>query len=248
MESLFTLENLIAFLTLSLLEIALGIDNIIFITILAGKLPEAARRLAIRLGLGLAMLSRIALLLGIAWVMRLTEPLFSILQQSFSGKDLILLGGGLFLIGKATREIHENMESAADLSPRLPKTASLALILLQIMTLDIVFSLDSVITAVGMANHLAIMILAIMAAVIVMMFYAGAVGRFVERHPTLKILALSFLLLIGVMLMLEGFGKHVDKGYIYFALGFSLGVEMLNLRIQRSRPANPRTPTAAQQV
>lgn len=238
MESLFTVENLIAFLTLSLLEIVLGIDNIIFITILGGKLPEDKRPKAIRLGLGLAMISRIVLLLGITWVMKLTTPLFNLFQHSFSGKDLILLVGGLFLIAKSTFEIHDNLEAAGRAhlgggGAERRKAASMGMVLLQIMALDIIFSLDSVITAVGMANHLGVMIAAVVGAVIVMMLYAGAVGRFVERHPTIKVLALSFLLLIGVMLLLEGFGKHVDKGYIYFALGFSLGVEMLNIRLRK---------------
>lgn len=240
MESLFTVENLIAFLTLSLLEIVLGIDNIIFITILGGKLPENERPKAIRLGLGLAMISRIFLLLGITWVMKLTTPLFNLFQHSFSGKDLILVVGGLFLIAKSTFEIHDNLETAGAHPDRdgagRRRAASMGMVLLQIMALDLVFSLDSVITAVGMANHLGVMVAAVVGAVIVMMLYAGAIGRFVERHPTIKVLALSFLLLIGVMLLLDGFGKHVDKGYIYFALGFSLAVEMLNIRMRKPGP------------
>ncbi len=237
MPELLSLESLIAFSTLALLEIVLGIDNIIFITILGGKLPPRRRPVAIRLGLGLAMGSRIVLLLAIAWVMKLTTPLFSVLHNEFSGKDLILIAGGLFLIAKATYEIHDKLETPVEEEhgPRLRAT-SLALVLVQIMLLDIVFSLDSVITAVGMANRVEIMIAAIVVAVLVMMAYAGAVGRFVERHPTIKILALAFLILIGVMLFLEGLGKHIDKGYIYFALAFSLGVEMLNIRVRKAAP------------
>jgi len=237
MSDLLSFENLVAFLTLSLLEIVLGIDNIIFITILGGKLPTQKRPKAIRIGLGLAMITRILLLLGISWVMKLTAPFLTLFGQEFSGKDLILLGGGLFLLAKATYEIHDNLESPDHIGESTVSrraTASFVFVLVQIMLLDIVFSLDSVITAVGMANHLYVMIAAIVVAIFVMMLYAAAVGRFVERHPTIKILALSFLLLIGVMLILEGLHKEVDKGYIYFALGFSLAVEMLNIRIRKA--------------
>jgi len=233
MSELFTTDNLIAFLTLSALEIVLGIDNIIFISILSGKLPPEQRARARRLGLGLAMLMRIALLFAISWVMGLTQPLFTVLEHSISGRDLILLGGGLFLIGKSTFEIHERLEGPphGPIDPRL--RASFGAILVQILLLDIVFSLDSVITAVGMVQNITIMIAAVVVAVAVMMVFAGSVSDFVERHPTIKMLALSFLILIGVMLVAEGFGQHVGKGYIYFAMAFSLLVELLNMRLRK---------------
>ncbi|MBI5155555.1 TerC family protein [Candidatus Poribacteria bacterium] len=232
MADLLTVESLIAFLTLASLEIVLGIDNIVFITILVGKLPEAMRAKATRLGLGLAMISRIALLLCIAWIMKLTRPLFELFSHDFSGKDLILLGGGLFLIAKSTFEIHDKLEGHAPEHGPKKRASSFNSALLQIMLIDIVFSLDSVITAVGMADHVPIMIAAIVVAVLVMMAFASAVGRFVETHPTIKMLALSFLLLIGVMLVAEGLGKHIEKGYIYFAMGFSLAVEFLNMKMR----------------
>jgi predicted tellurium resistance membrane protein TerC len=234
---LFSTENLIALLTLSALEIVLGIDNIVFIAILTAKLPPEKQDRARKVGLLLAMGMRILLLLAISWVMGLVEPLFNIAGKSISGKDLILLGGGLFLIAKSTYEIHERMEEAGHSASMAASkaAASFAAIIVQILLLDMVFSLDSVITAVGMASNVKIMIAAVVLAVIVMMAFAGPVGRFVENHPTIKILALSFLLLIGVMLVAEGFGSHVEKGYIYFAMGFSLFVEMINLRIAKKR-------------
>ena len=237
MTELFTSENLIALLTLSSLEIVLGIDNIVFISILVGKLPQGRRARARQLGLLLAMGMRIALLLAISWVMGLTEPLFSIaaIGQDFSGRDLILLFGGLFLVGKATWEIHDKLEGSEH-GQAAPRAAGFAAILLQIVLLDIVFSLDSVITAVGMASEVAIMVTAVVIAVLVMMVFAGRIGAFIERHPTLKMLALSFLLLIGVVLIADGFGQHVSKGYIYFAMAFSLFVELLNLRLRRPQP------------
>jgi predicted tellurium resistance membrane protein TerC len=232
---LLTSENLIALLTLSSLEIVLGIDNIVFISILVAKLPRERQARARRIGLLLAMGMRIALLLAISWVMGLTAPLFSItaIGQEFSGRDLILLLGGLFLVAKATWEIHDKLEGAEH-SQRAPRAASFGAILLQIVLLDIVFSLDSVITAVGMARDVEIMVAAVVIAVLVMMVFAGTISAFIERHPTMKMLALSFLLLIGVVLIADGFGQHVSKGYIYFAMAFSLFVELLNLRLRRT--------------
>jgi len=235
MPEIFSADNLIALATLSLLEIVLGIDNIVFLSILSAKLPPEQRAKGRRIGLALAMLMRIGLLLSLSWVMRLVDPLFAPFGHSFSGKDLILLGGGLFLIGKATFEIHERLEGPEH-GPNLGSgTASFRSVIVQIMLLDIVFSLDSVITAVGMAQQIWVMITAVVLAVVAMMLFASAVSDFVERHPTVKILALSFLILIGVMLVVEGMGGHVDKGYIYFAMAFSLGVELLNLRMRRGK-------------
>jgi len=232
----------IAFLTLTALEIVLGIDNVIFISILAGKLPESERRQARLLGLGLAMIMRILLLLALAWIIRLTAPLFSVLGQDFSGRDLILIGGGLFLVGKSTYEIHEKLEGEHGHRDRRV-TPSLVSTLVQIMLLDIVFSLDSVITAVGMARHVTVMIAAIVVAVLFMMLFSGAISGFVERHPTIKLLALSFLLLIGVTLIADGLGQHISKGYIYFAMAFSVLVEMLNIRLRKvSEPVRLREP------
>jgi predicted tellurium resistance membrane protein TerC len=233
---LFTSENLIALLTLSALEIVLGIDNIVFISILVAKLPAHQQANARRIGLLLAMGMRIALLLAISWVMGLTRPLFTVLEQPFTGRDLILLFGGLFLVAKATWEIHDKLEGSSH-AQSAPRHASYAGILVQIMLLDMVFSLDSVITAVGMANEVAIMIAAVVIAIIVMMVFAGAISDFIDRHPTMKMLALSFLLLIGVVLIADGLGQHVSKGYIYFAMAFSLFVEILNMRIRR--PTQP---------
>jgi predicted tellurium resistance membrane protein TerC len=233
---LFTSENLIALLTLSSLEIVLGIDNIVFISILVAKLPAHQQGRARRIGLLLAMGMRIALLLAITWVMGLTRPLFSVFEQAFTGRDLILLFGGLFLVAKATWEIHDKLEGGEH-AQGAPRVASYGAILVQIMLLDIVFSLDSVITAVGMAREVAIMIAAVVIAIIVMMIFAGTISAFIERHPTMKMLALSFLLLIGVVLIADGLGQHVSKGYIYFAMAFSLFVEVLNMRIRR--PTEP---------
>ncbi|GAA4495359.1 TerC family protein [Pseudaeromonas paramecii] len=225
-----------ALATLTLLEIVLGIDNIIFISILVGRLPAAQRQRARLLGLAGAMLTRIALLLSLAWVMRLTSPLFSLAGEAISGRDLILLLGGLFLLAKSTHEIHHSLEEphGEETSPSKVHSGFWAT-LVQIALLDIVFSLDSVITAVGMADHVPVMVLAIVIAVGVMMFAARPIGDFVERHPTIKMLALAFLILIGVALMAEGLDLHIPKGYIYFAMAFSLGVEMLNLRLRKAK-------------
>jgi predicted tellurium resistance membrane protein TerC len=242
---LLTAEAFIAFLTLTALEIVLGIDNIVFIAILVQRLPESIRERARRIGLLAAMGMRILLLLSIAWIMRLTTPLFAVFSHEVSARDLILIVGGLFLIGKATLEIHDKLETPGEKEGKSAGKAAVSFgsIISQIMVLDIVFSLDSVITAVGMARHIAIMIAAVVVAVGVMMLFARAVSNFIERHPTLKMLALSFLLLIGVVLVAEGLGKHIEKEYIYFAMAFSLGVELLNLRVLRNynllrRPRN----------
>jgi predicted tellurium resistance membrane protein TerC len=234
-EHLFTTENLMAFITLTALEIVLGIDNIVFISILTGRLPEASRPSARRLGLGLAMGTRILLLLVLSWIMGLTRPLFEVLSHEVSGRDLILILGGLFLVAKATHEIHDKLEGPEGELTKAAAAASYRSVILQILALDIVFSLDSVITAVGMARSVVVMIAAIVAAVGVMLVFAGAVSDFIERHPTTKMLALSFLLLIGAILIADGFGLHVPKGYIYFALAFSVAVETLNHWVRRRR-------------
>ena len=226
----------IAFLTLLALEIVLGIDNIVFISILVDKLPQERQALARRLGLGLALVMRIILLLSLSWVIGLTAPLFTVLAQEISGRDVILILGGLFLLGKATYEIHENLEGEEGHSSARVK-ATFASVLVQIILIDIVFSLDSVITAVGMVEQVWVMIAAVTVAIVVMLFSAEAVAGVVNRHPTLKMLALSFLLLIGLTLLLEGFDQHVPKGYIYFAMGFSVLVELLNIRVRRRREA-----------
>ncbi|HEY2842035.1 MAG TPA: TerC family protein [Bryobacteraceae bacterium] len=234
MQVLLSAEVWAALVTLTALEIVLGIDNIVFISILAGKLPAEQRRRARRLGLALAMGTRILLLLSLTWIMRLTQPFFSIGPQEVSGRDLILLIGGMFLLWKSTREIHERMEGAGESSGEAPRKAgTMGAVLVQIAFLDIIFSLDSVITAVGMANQIGVMVAAIVIAVGIMMWASGPLGDFVERHPTIKMLALSFLLLIGMALVAEGFHQHIPKGYIYFAMGFSVFVEMLNLRAKR---------------
>lgn len=226
----------VAFATLTALELVLGIDNIIFISILVDKLPEKKRELGRRLGLGMAMFMRIGLLLVLAWIIGLTAPLFSVLGQDISGRDLILIGGGLFLLWKSTGEIHQSLEGEEGHSSSAVK-ATFAAVILQIMVVDLVFSLDSIITAVGMVESLAVMIAAVVASVGLMMLFAGAIGRFVSNHPSIKMLALSFLVAVGVVLIAEGFGHHVPKGYIYFAMAFSLTVEMLNIRMRRKRPA-----------
>jgi predicted tellurium resistance membrane protein TerC len=237
MDAFLTSEGLLALVTLTFLEIILGVDNVIFISILAGKLPAAEQAKARRLGLAAAMVMRILLLLSIAAIVRLTAPLFTVFGQEISGRDLILIGGGLFLLGKATLEIHERLEGEAEHGGNRRAAPSLRAVIAQIMALDIVFSIDSVITAVGMANDVSIMIAAVVVSVIIMMMSAGAVGAFVGRHPTVKVLALSFLLLIGISLVGEGLGMHIPKGYIYFAMGFSVFVEMINLRVRgSSRP------------
>jgi predicted tellurium resistance membrane protein TerC len=230
-------EAWIAFVTLTALELVLGIDNIVFISILAGKLKQHERKRARTVGLALAMITRIALLLSLSWIIRLTAPLFTVLHQEISGRDLILILGGLFLLAKSTHEIHQKLEgeeghASARVAP------SFTSVIIQILLLDVVFSLDSVITAVGMVKEIQIMIAAVVVAVIFMMFFAGPISAFVERHPTVKMLALSFLLLIGVTLIAEGFDQHISKGYIYFAMAFSVFVEMLNLRMKKSRPVH----------
>lgn len=226
----------IAFATLLGLEVVLGIDNIVFISILAGKLPADQQPKARYVGLALAMFMRILLLLSLSWVISLKEPLFHLFGHGFSGRDLILIIGGLFLIAKATHEVHQKLEGEeGHSSARVPPTFTGVII--QILLIDAVFSLDSVITAVGMVDDISIMISAVVVSVVFMMFFAGIVGEFVQRHPTVKMLALSFLLLIGVTLVADGWGQHISKGYIYFAMGFSVFVEMLNLRLRK--PAAP---------
>ena len=247
MEWLSSPEAWIALLTLTVLEIVLGIDNIIFISILSGKLPEEQQPRARTLGLALAMFMRIALLFSLAWVIGLTEPFFEVLGQEISGRDLILLIGGLFLLWKATHEIHQKIEGeegheSARIAP------SFTAVIIQIMLLDIVFSLDSVITAVGMVDELAIMVAAVVIAVSVMLVAAGPISRFVEKHPTVKILALSFLLLIGMSLIAESFEVHIPKGYIYFAMGFSVFVEVLNLQLRPSKPVKLHEPYTSESI
>lgn len=248
MEWMSNPESWIALLTLTVLEIVLGIDNVIFISILAGKLPKDQQGKARKLGLGLAMFIRLALLASIAWIARLTNPLFTVLGQEISGRDLILLGGGLFLLAKATHEIHNRLEGEEG-HASAKVAASFTAVIVQILALDIVFSLDSVITAVGMADELVIMMAAVIIAVGVMLFAAGPVSEFVEKHPTVKMLALSFLLLIGMSLVAEGLDQHISKGYIYFAMGFSVFVEMLNLRMhKKAEPVRLHTPYVAEPV
>jgi predicted tellurium resistance membrane protein TerC len=234
MDALLSLDGLVALVTLSAMEIVLGIDNIVFIAILTSRLPEAQQGTAQRLGLALALLTRIALLFALTWMMGLTAPLFTV-GRIFSGRDLILLGGGLFLIFKAVVEVHAKLEGTHEDPTARAGRGSFAWVLFQIMLLDIVFSLDSVITAIGMANEIVIMVIAMVIAMIVMMVSMTAISGFVERHPTVKILALAFLLLIGVMLVAEGMGRHIEKGYIYFAMAFALFVEVLNMRYRRRR-------------
>ncbi len=233
MEWLSDPQAWIALLTLTVLEVVLGLDNVIFISILSGKLPVSQQKKARSIGLAMAMIMRVLLLLSLAWIVRLTAPLFTILGQEISGRDLILLLGGLFLLAKATHEIHDKLEGEEG-HGSAKVAASFTAVIIQILLLDIVFSLDSVITAVGMADDVAVMILAVIIAVGVMMLSAGTISGFVERHPTVKMLALSFLLLIGMSLMAEGFEQHIPKGYIYFAMGFSIFVEMINLRVRKS--------------
>lgn len=231
MDWLFSPELLVALLTLTALEIVLGIDNIIFISILAGKLPQVQQKNARLTGLALAMLTRVALLFSLSWIMKLTQPLFTIYSQEISGRDIILIVGGLFLLAKSTHEIHSKLEGEEGASSKRIGPSFVSVII-QIALLDIVFSLDSVITAIGMVNNLSIMITAVVIAVAFMMLFSGSISSFVEKHPTIKILALSFLLLIGVTLIAEGFDQHISKGYIYFAMAFSVFVEMLNLKMR----------------
>jgi predicted tellurium resistance membrane protein TerC len=240
-DAFLTADGLIALATLTFLEVILGVDNVIFISILAGKLPVDQQARARRLGLAAAMIMRILLLLSIAWIIRLTAPLFALFGHEFSGRDLILLGGGLFLLAKATLEIHERLEGEEG-HGSTKVYPSFAAVIFQIMLLDIVFSLDSVITAVGMADEIYIMVAAVIIAVAIMMFSAGPISAFVNRHPTVKVLALSFLLLIGLSLVGEAFGMHIPKGYIYFAMGFSVFVEMINLRVRKGTPVKLHQP------
>ena len=232
MDLLTNPQTWIAFATLTLLELVLGIDNIIFISILVDKLPKARQEVARRLGLFMAMFMRIGLLLVLAWIVGLVAPLFTVLGQAISGRDLILILGGMFLIWKSTSEIHQSLEGADEHGPSAVK-ATFTAVILQIMLVDLVFSLDSIITAVGMVDDVRIMIAAVIASVALMMLFAGPIGRFVSDHPTIKMLALAFLVVVGVVLMAEGFGHHVPKGYVYFAMAFSLGVEMINITMRK---------------
>lgn len=233
------MENIVALLTLTALEIVLGIDNVIFIAILAAKLPVDQQATARRLGIGLAVGTRILLLLSISWIMRLTEPLFTIFGNGLSGRDLILLVGGLFLIGKSTREIHEKLEAAETAHEVRRAVTTLTAVILQVILIDVVFSLDSVITAIGISGNLPIMITAILIAAGVMIFFAGRISEFVEKHPTMKILALAFLILIGSLLVIEGWNPEAAhelslKNYAYFAMAFSVGIELINIRVRKS--------------
>jgi len=241
MGAFFTSSGLLTLVTLTFLEIVLGVDNVIFISILTNKLPESQQTIARRIGLGGAMAMRILLLLSIFWIVKLTTPLFQVLGRPVSGRDLVLLGGGLFLLAKATVEVHEHLEGEEGRKSARVRPSFFGVIA-QIVVLDIVFSLDSVITAVGMADQISIMAAAVILAVGVMMFSAGPISSFVHRHPTVKILALSFLLLIGLALVGEAAGMHIPKGYIYFAIGFSVFVEMINLRVRRAAPVHLREP------
>ena len=245
MEWMTHFQSWVALGTLTALEIVLGIDNIIFISVLVGRLPQDRRDRARVLGLALAMVSRIFLLLSLTWVMSLKSTLFEVFSREFSGRDVILIGGGLFLLAKSTREIHQSL-MGEEAHEKARAGRRMLTVLAQIAVLDIVFSLDSVVTAIGMARHLPVMVAAMVIAVGVMMVSAASIGRFVERHPSLKILALSFLILIGVTLMADALGQHISKGYIYFAMAFSLGVEMVNMKLgtRRQSPVHLHGPTA----
>lgn len=232
MDTLFSIHSIIPFLTLFALELVLGIDNIIFISIISDRLPANQRRTARTIGLSLAILTRIGLLLSLSWMMSLTSPLFILFSQEISGRDIILILGGLFLIAKSTHEIHQKLEAVEETDVKR-KTSSFLFVLAQILLLDIVFSLDSVITAVGMVNDLPIMVAAIISSTIVMIFASHPIAEFVDRHPTIKVLALSFLVLIGVALLAEGFDTHIPKGYIYFSMAYALVVEFLNIRLRK---------------
>lgn len=249
MELLLDPNAWLAFLTLTALELVLGIDNVIFISILVDKLPLAQQQTARRLGLFLAMFMRIGLLLVLSWIVGLTAPLFTILEQELSGRDLILLGGGLFLIWKSTKEVHQLLEGEEGESSSKVK-ASFSAIIIQIIIIDMVFSLDSIITAVGMVQQIEVMIAAVIVSVALMMLFAASIGKFVSSHPSIKMLALSFLLMIGVMLVAESFGHHVPKGYIYFAMAFSVVVEILNIKMRkrRGKPVNLHDPYAKEKI
>jgi predicted tellurium resistance membrane protein TerC len=241
MDVLTNPEIWVSLLTLTVLEIVLGIDNIVFISVLTSRLPAEQQARGRRLGLGLALVMRVLLLLTLSWVIGLTAPLFAVLGMEISGRDLILIGGGLFLLAKATTEIHEGLEGGGRRADKAPKAVSFRGVLVQVALLDIVFSLDSVITAVGMANEILVMIAAVVIAIAVMLVAAGPLSRFVETHPTVKMLALSFLLLIGMSLVADGLDVHIPKGYIYFAMGFSVFVEIINLRVRaRTEPVHLR--------
>jgi predicted tellurium resistance membrane protein TerC len=237
-ELLFTPQAWIAFLTLTALELVLGIDNVIFISILVDKLPKERRELARRIGLFLAMFMRIGLLFLLSWIVGLTEPVFSLFRQEISGRDLILIGGGLFLLWKSTKEIHQLLEGETGEASAAVR-ATFSAVILQITVIDLVFSLDSIITAVGMVDRVEVMIAAVVVSVLLMMAFAGGIGRVVSSHPTIKMLALAFLLVIGVVLIADGFDHHVPKGYVYFAMAFSVAVELLNIRMRKRavRPA-----------
>ncbi|RMF80136.1 MAG: TerC family protein [Planctomycetota bacterium] len=241
MPEIFSIDSLIALLTLTTLEVVLGIDNVIFIAIIADKLPPPQRPQARYLGLGLAAVTRVLLLLVITWVIRLeSHALFSVFGHDVTGKDLVMLGGGLFLIGKATYEIHDKLEAPTEhAGARGNGAAAFGLVLAQILAVDMVFSIDSIITAIGMTDKLPVMIAAVIIAVAIMMWFAGPVARFVEKHPTMRMLALAFLVLIGVMLVAEGSGRHIEKGYIYFAMAFSFVVELLNIRMRKRHAPVP---------
>ncbi len=246
MEWLSDPQAWIGFVTLAVLEIVLGIDNVVFISILAGKLPVTQRARARRVGLGLAMVLRILMLLSISWIVRLTRPLFTVLGEEISGRDLVLIAGGLFLLAKATHEIHAKLEGEeGGASARIAPT--FGAVIVQILLLDVVFSLDSVITAIGMVQEIGVMIAAVVIAVAFMMIFAGAISEFVERHPTVKMLALSFLIMIGAMLVAEGLDHHIPKGYVYFSMAFSVFVEVLNIRLRKvSKPVHLHQPYAAE--
>lgn len=240
MEIFLHSESWIALLTLTFLEIVLGIDNIIFISIVTGKLPEQQQAKGRNIGLGLALIFRIGLLLGITWIIGFTQPLFTLFEHDFSGRDLILLAGGLFLLGKSTSEIHHKLEGVDEnQEPKDKKALTLGSALVQIVALDMVFSFDSILTAIGLTEHVLLMIVAVVLSMIVMMLFSGAISKFINNRPTLQILALAFLILIGFMLMVEAVGIHVPKGYIYFAVAFSLIVEMINMRMRKkSKPVH----------
>lgn len=236
MEIFMHSETWVALLTLTFLEIVLGIDNIIFISIVTDKLPEDQQAKGRNIGLGLALLFRVGLLLGITWIIGFTEPIFSLFEHDFSGRDLILLAGGLFLLGKSTSEIHHKLEGVdEDREPGEKAAMTMGSALVQIVALDMVFSFDSILTAIGLTEHVIIMIVAVILSMIVMMLFSGAISKFINNRPTLQILALAFLILIGFMLMIEALGFHVPKGYIYFAVAFSLIVEMMNMRMRKKR-------------
>ena len=246
MEIFLLTETWLALVTLTFFEVVLGIDNIIFISIVSNRLPENVRARTRNLGLLLAMVVRIMLLLGITWVIGFQQPLFSVFGEAFSGRDLILIFGGLFLIAKSTREIHQEMEGEAHEGPKVSRKVNVNSVIMQIIMLDIIFSFDSILTAVGLTRHIEIMVIAIVLSIIIMIMFAGRISNFIHKHPTLEVLALGFLILIGFMLFLDGLHKEVPKGYIYFAVAFSLLIEIINMRIrkvkQKKRATSSSTP------